>query len=99
MALKQVIAYMDSLSGVVEKINKNIRDLGQDLMLHSHNSPFFGAPTGPPSNGVGFKASSEALNVTMQDLIGFKRALPNFNMDFLSEASGRYINSRSNTTT
>jgi len=97
-ALEQMLKYMENLSGMLEKINANIRDLGQDLMSHSHNSPFFGAPTGPPSNGVGFKASSEALNFTLKEVIGFKQALPKFRLNYLNPAGSGYINSGLNST-
>jgi hypothetical protein len=99
LALEQMLRYLENLTGMMEDVNKIVRNLGQDLMSHSHNSPFFGAPTGPPTNGVGFKASSEALNFTLNRVAGIKQKFPKFRMNYLTPSGDGYINSRLNSTT
>jgi hypothetical protein len=96
--LGKTVGKIDELAGLVNNLVDIVRELGQELVTHNHASPFFGAPTSPPQNLVGLNTSTKAINMTVQEMIAFKRTLPNLKDNHLKPVGKGYINSRLNST-
>lgn len=98
-ALVDIVGRLEEVCMVLEKMNKNSKNIYRNLVQHHHYSPFFGKQTSPSDKmvfsgtaGVGKCVFIDAeLNLLRTNL----RILKN---NYLKEGSAKYINSYYNNT-
>jgi len=99
-ALAELSDVVNSLNGILTGFLNEQMEFNQHVMLHTHNSPFFGLPTlqsitlGPPA----MKTFSRNLMVHLRDCAANKATLKNWIFNYCNPAGKKYFCSRSNKT-
>lgn len=99
-ALAELSDVVNSLNGILTGFLNEQMEFNQHVMMHTHNSPFFGAPTLPsvPLVAPAMKAMSRNLMTHLRDCAANKATLKNWSTNYCSPAGKKYICSRSNNT-
>jgi len=99
-ALTELSDVVNSLNGILTGFLNEQMEFNQHVMMHTHNSPFFGAPTLPsvPLVAPAMKAMSRNLMTHLRDCAANKATLKNWSTNYCSPAGKKYFCSRSNNT-
>ncbi len=97
-ALSDMARNIDELNGIVHNLLSIQMGFNEALTNHWHQSPFYGQPTSasPVVASEGARAQVSFLRDVQVSLMNHKTNIVNFKNTYLSQAGGKYINSRYN---